>query len=179
MHAMPGRSNAINIAERLGFPNVAVENARDLHGTASAKINQVIEDMENLKQKVDEHIHEARNHHRLGRELYRKLVISEGRIREHGSSLKYRKIQEISEAGKVARSILHKRVRQRRASPTSNLAAASKPENENERMLASFTSGQSTTRTEKDTATVMLNDKQQPSEKIVKSGDTVHVSKFN
>ncbi|KAF5769766.1 putative DNA mismatch repair protein MutS, core domain superfamily [Helianthus annuus] len=176
---IPGRSNAINIAERLGLPNVVVENARDLHGTASAEINQVIEDMENLKQKVDEHIHEARNHLRLGRELYRKLVISEGRIREHGSSLKYRKIQEISEAGKVARSILHKRVRQRRASPTSNLAAASKPENENERMLASFTSGQSTTRTEKDTAAVMLNDKQQPSGKIVKSGDTVHVSKFN
>ncbi|KAJ0704171.1 putative DNA mismatch repair protein MutS, core [Helianthus annuus] len=176
---IPGRSNAINIAERLGLPNVVVENARDIHGTASAEINQVIEDMENLKQKVDEHIHEARNHLRLGRELYRKLVISEGRVREHGSSLKYRKIQEISEAGKVARSILHKRVRQRRASPTSNLAAASKPENENERMLASFTSGQSTTRTEKDTAAVMLNDKQRPSGKTVKSGDTVHVSKFN
>ncbi|GJU64376.1 L-arabinokinase-like protein [Tanacetum coccineum] len=35
-----GRLNAINIAERLGLPNVVVGNARELHGTASAKINE-------------------------------------------------------------------------------------------------------------------------------------------
>ncbi|KAI3808743.1 hypothetical protein L1987_24704 [Smallanthus sonchifolius] len=131
-----GRSNAINIAERLGLPNVVVDNARELHGTSSAEINEVIEDMEKLKQKVDEHIHEARHHLRLGRELYKNLVISEGRIREDGISQRYRKIQEISEAVGLARSILHKRVRQRRASPTSNLAA-SKPENDNTRIMTS------------------------------------------
>ena len=36
-----GRSNAINIAERLGLPKVVVGNARELHGTASAEINEV------------------------------------------------------------------------------------------------------------------------------------------
>ncbi|GKD55190.1 hypothetical protein Tco_1288577, partial [Tanacetum coccineum] len=35
-------------------------NARELHGTASAEINEVIKDMEKLKQKLHEHIHEAR-----------------------------------------------------------------------------------------------------------------------
>ncbi|KAI3704814.1 hypothetical protein L1987_75043 [Smallanthus sonchifolius] len=174
---IPGRSNAINIAERLGLPNVVVDNARELHGTSSAEINEVIEDMEKLKQKVEEHIHEARHHLRLGRELHKKLVISEGRIREDGISQRYRKIQEISEAGGVARSILHKKVRQRRASPTPNLAA-SKPENDNTRII-SISSSQSTTVTEKDKTTVILNDKQQPLEKLVKAGDTVHVSKFN
>ncbi|XP_076930477.1 uncharacterized protein LOC143595323 [Bidens hawaiensis] len=175
---IPGRSNAINIAERLGLPNVVVDNARELHGTASAEINEVIEDMEKLKQKVDEHIHEARHHLRLGRELHRKLVISEGRIREHGISQKYRKIQEISEAGGVARSILHKRVRERRASPTS---LVSEPNNVNkqQKKLTSFSGSRSITGTKKDTTAVMLNDKQQPIEKTVKAGDTVHVSKFN
>ncbi|KAL8240789.1 hypothetical protein R6Q59_014144 [Mikania micrantha] len=177
---IPGRSNAINIAERLGLPNVVVDNARELHGTASAEINEVIEDMEKLKQKVDEYLHEARHHLRLGRELHRKLVISEGRIRENSSLQRYRKIQEISETGGVARSMLHKSVRLRRSSPTSNNAAL-KPEHDNTRMMTSVSRSHYTTGTEENKTATMLNDKQkqQPSEKLVKAGDTVHVPKFN
>ncbi|KAI3826466.1 hypothetical protein L1987_00514 [Smallanthus sonchifolius] len=63
-------------------------------------------------------------------------------------------------------------LRQRHASPTSNLAA-SKPENDNTCIMTSISNSQSTTVTEKDKTTVILNDKQQP------LGDTVHVSKFN
>ncbi|KAD5961195.1 hypothetical protein E3N88_12668 [Mikania micrantha] len=161
---IPGRSNAINIAERLGLPNVVVDNARELHGTASAEINEVIEDMEKLKQKVDEYLHEARHHLRLGRELHRKLVISEGRIRENSSLQRYRKIQEISETGGVARSMLHKSVRLRRSSPTSNNAAL-KPEHDNTRMMTSVSRSHYTTGTEENKTATMLNDKQkqQPS----------------
>lgn len=36
-----GRSNAINIAERLGLPSLVVQNARQLYGAASAEINEV------------------------------------------------------------------------------------------------------------------------------------------
>lgn len=36
-----GRSNAINIAERLGLPVEILENARELYGAASAEINEV------------------------------------------------------------------------------------------------------------------------------------------
>ena len=54
---------------------------------------------------------------RLARELHRNLVVSECRIKEHATSQKYRKIQEISDGGGAARSLLHKKVRQRRASP--------------------------------------------------------------
>jgi hypothetical protein len=36
-----GRSNAINISEKLGLPSVVVSNARELHGAASAEINEV------------------------------------------------------------------------------------------------------------------------------------------
>lgn len=54
---------------------------------------------------------------RLARELHRNLVVSELRINQHATSQRYRKIQEISDAGGVSRSILHKKVRQVRASP--------------------------------------------------------------
>lgn len=36
-----GRSNAINISERLGLPSTVVEKARELYGAASAEIDEV------------------------------------------------------------------------------------------------------------------------------------------
>ncbi|KAH0892712.1 hypothetical protein HID58_055141 [Brassica napus] len=39
---VPGRPNAINIAERLGLPCDIINSARGLYGSASAEINEVI-----------------------------------------------------------------------------------------------------------------------------------------
>lgn len=36
-----GRSNAINIAERLGLPSSVVDDARELYGAGSAQIDEV------------------------------------------------------------------------------------------------------------------------------------------
>jgi len=36
-----GRSNAINIAERLGLPKLILHDARKLYGAASAEIDEV------------------------------------------------------------------------------------------------------------------------------------------
>jgi len=36
-----GRSNAINIAERLGLPSVVIDAARKLYGSSSAEIDEV------------------------------------------------------------------------------------------------------------------------------------------
>lgn len=36
-----GRSNAINISEKLGLPATIISNARELYGAASAEINEV------------------------------------------------------------------------------------------------------------------------------------------
>nr|GEY37763.1 DNA mismatch repair protein MutS, core [Tanacetum cinerariifolium] len=73
---------------------------------------RVIQDMEKLKHKLHEHIHEARYHLKLAREPHRNLVVSEHRIREHTTSQRYKRIQGISDGGGVARSLLHKKVRQ-------------------------------------------------------------------
>ncbi|GJZ47206.1 hypothetical protein Tco_0601038 [Tanacetum coccineum] len=164
-------SNAINIAERQGLPNVVVGNACELDGTASAEINEVIEDMEKLKQKLHEHIHEARHHLKLARELHRNLVVSERRIREHATSQRYIKIQEISEGGGVARSLLHKKVRQ---SCAFTVLVSKADDSPLQPKMASFSSSPHLKKTMEHCAKIALR-----STKVVKAGDPVHVSKFN
>ncbi|KAF8379854.1 hypothetical protein HHK36_029303 [Tetracentron sinense] len=115
---VPGRSNAIKIAERLGLPNIVLHNARELYGTASAEINEVIIDMERFKQDFQEHIHEAQHYLILSRNLHEHLLMAKRKIMEHGTTQRYRKMHEISEAVAMARSILHKKVRQIRSSAT-------------------------------------------------------------
>ncbi|KAM2921738.1 uncharacterized protein LOC126630727 [Malus sylvestris] len=118
---VPGRSNAINIAERLGLPGKVVDNARELYGAASAGIDEVIIDMERLKQDFQELLHEGQHHLMLSRESYEKLLVAKRKTMEHSSDQRYRKIREISEAAAMARSILHKKVRTRRASAIQSL----------------------------------------------------------
>jgi len=59
---VPGSSNVIKIAERLGLPNVILGNARELYGAGSAEINEVILEMERLKQNLGIHVNEAQNY---------------------------------------------------------------------------------------------------------------------
>ncbi|XP_044497955.1 endonuclease MutS2 isoform X4 [Mangifera indica] len=112
---VPGRSNAINIAERLGLPSTVVENARELYGVTSAEINEVIIDMERFKQEFQEVLHEARNYLMLSRDLHEKLLVIQRKLMEHGTKQRYKKMREVSEAAAMARSIVHKRARQLRA----------------------------------------------------------------
>ncbi|XP_028784207.1 uncharacterized protein LOC114740254 [Neltuma alba] len=114
---VPGRSNAINIAERLGLPSIVVDAARKLYGTASAEIDEVITDMEKYKQDYQELLDEAHNYLMQSRDLHDSLLDSNRKITEHSANVRVRKIQNISEAAAMARSILHKRVRQLRTSP--------------------------------------------------------------
>lgn len=112
---VPGRSNAINIAERLGLPKIVLEDARARYGPASAEINEAIVDMERFKQNFHEHIHEAQHYLMLSRDLHEKLLVTRRKVIEHGIHERYRKRQEISQAAAIARSTLHKKLRQFRA----------------------------------------------------------------
>lgn len=115
---VPGRSNAINIAERLGMPAEILDNARELYGAASAEINEVIVDMERFKQEYHKQIHEVQFYLRLSKELHQRLLVTQNRVMEHGLEQRQRMIQEISEAAASARSVIHKKVRQSRSNPT-------------------------------------------------------------
>ncbi|KAK6155492.1 hypothetical protein DH2020_009740 [Rehmannia glutinosa] len=115
---VPGRSNAINIAERLGLPAEILDNARELSGAASAEINEVIVDMERFKQDYHKKVHESQHYLRLSKKLHQSLLLAKKRVNEYGMEERYRMMQEISEIAASARSIIHKKVREYRSLPT-------------------------------------------------------------
>ncbi|KAF5960268.1 hypothetical protein HYC85_001477 [Camellia sinensis] len=90
---VPGRSNAINIAERLGLPNVILDIARELYGAASAEINEVILEMERLKQNIHDHISEAQNYLKLSRELHENLLTTRRKVMDHSTDQRYMKMR--------------------------------------------------------------------------------------
>ncbi|XP_009799633.1 uncharacterized protein LOC107826629 isoform X1 [Nicotiana tabacum] len=112
---IPGRSNAINIAERLRIPDIIVHKARELYGAASAEINEVILDMERFKQNFHEQVRESQHLLKLTKGLHNKLLIARKTVKEHSINQRYRKVQEISEAAAAARSSIQKRAREYRA----------------------------------------------------------------
>ncbi|XP_043716792.1 endonuclease MutS2 isoform X2 [Telopea speciosissima] len=111
---VPGRSNAVNVAERLGLPRAVLDSARELYGTAIEEINGVIIDMERHKKDFEEHIHEAQHYLILSRKLNEDLLVAQRKVMEHGISQRHRKMQETSEAATIACSILHKKLLQHR-----------------------------------------------------------------
>ncbi|XP_017973743.1 PREDICTED: endonuclease MutS2 isoform X1 [Theobroma cacao] len=176
---VPGRSNAINIAERLGVPSIVVDNARELYGPASAEIDEVIIDMETFKQSFQELIHESRHYLMLSRSLHEKLLLTRRKLKDLGTDQRYKMMQVLSEAAAVARSTLHKRVQQLRTSTMkqSQLSKASKHTlPSNYKHATSVETKQRSTNVGSSSIQVI---KQPQSEKITglpKVGDMVHVS---
>ncbi|XP_042388931.1 endonuclease MutS2 isoform X2 [Zingiber officinale] len=113
---VPGRSNAINIAERLGLANVIVDGARKLLGTASAEINEVIVDMERFKQSFQQDLQDAERYLMLSKELRGSLLLAKKKIADHGVKLKRRKAKAIADSAAVARSLLRHKLHQFRES---------------------------------------------------------------
>ncbi|KAJ8760803.1 hypothetical protein K2173_021841 [Erythroxylum novogranatense] len=109
---VPGRSNAINICEKLGLPSIVLSCARELYGGDSEQINEIIMDMEKFKQGLQQLLCEAQYHLMLSRTSHESLLLARRKLMEHGMMQKYRKLKEVSETATVARSILHKKVRQ-------------------------------------------------------------------
>lgn len=175
---VPGRSNAINISEKLGLPSVVVSNARELHGAASAEINEVIIDMERFKQDSQELLHEARHHLMLSKNLHEKLKLARRKIKEHGTEQRYRKMRQISEAASMARSILHKKVRQLRAHATQTF----QPTADQKQLLTSdsrFTAEAKNGRPTESMSTSVVEINKQPSAamtELPEVGDMVQVS---
>ncbi|XWS50243.1 hypothetical protein CRYUN_Cryun12cG0071700 [Craigia yunnanensis] len=176
---VPGRSNAINIAQRLGVPSIVVDNARELYGAASAEIDEVIIDMETFKQNFQELINESRHYLMQSRGLHEKLLLTRRKLKDLGADQRYKKMQELSEAAAVARSTIHKKARQLRTSAMkqSQLSKASK------HTLASNYKHATAVETEQQTTNLSSSSvqviKQPQSGKITELpevGDTVHVS---
>ncbi|GAA0173933.1 DNA metabolism protein [Lithospermum erythrorhizon] len=182
---VPGRSNAINIAERLGMPDEVLRYARELYGVASAEINEIILDMERLKQNTEELNREAQHHLILVEDLRQKILLSSENIRQHRINLSLKKAQEITGAAAVARSILHKRVREQRTISAQRSRSSTNPK-------STSSSHQTTTRKNDISSSAesvnSLNDNEKPlsgvspvqikqkSRRIPKVGEMVYVS---
>jgi dsDNA-specific endonuclease/ATPase MutS2 len=113
---VPGRSNAINIADRLGLPCDIIESARELYGSASAEINEVILDMERYKQEYQRLLNESRVYIRLSRELHENLLTAQKNINDHSTKERRKMRQELTQAGSMTRSTLRRTLQQFRSS---------------------------------------------------------------
>nr|VDD21632.1 unnamed protein product [Brassica oleracea] len=113
---LSGRSNAINIAERLGLPCDIINSARELYGSASAEINEVILDMERYKQDYQRLLNESRRYIRISRELHENLLTAEKNINNHATRERLKMRQELTQAGSMARSTLRRTLQQFRVS---------------------------------------------------------------
>ena len=113
---IPGRSNAINIAERLGLPLDIIESARQLLGTAGAEINALIMDMEKFKQEYHEQLQQAQHYLMQSKELHNDLEVAQKSIVDHSTAQRKRKSRVVSEYAVMARSIIHKKFQQYRES---------------------------------------------------------------
>ncbi|KAK7372877.1 hypothetical protein VNO80_06267 [Phaseolus coccineus] len=177
---VPGRSNAINIAERLGLPSVVVDTARKLYGSASAEIDEVITDMERFKQNYKELMDEARNYLMHSRELHNSLLNTRRKITKHSTDIRFKKMRDVSDAAAMARSILRKKVREldisakqpsqnNKTTSSSHLPATNKSQtaaNNKEPTVA----GRSTS------AVKVFSQSSSDKSKPPKVGDTVHIS---
>ncbi|CAN6298833.1 unnamed protein product [Urochloa humidicola] len=109
---IPGRSNAINIAERLGLPSDIVESSRRLLGTTGAEINALIMDMERFKQDYQQNLQKAQHLLMQSKELHNNLEMAQKNIVDHTSAQRKRKARVISEYAVMARSIIRKKFQQ-------------------------------------------------------------------
>ncbi|KAL8148491.1 uncharacterized protein LOC141708320 isoform X1 [Apium graveolens] len=175
---VPGRSNAINIAERLGLPDLILDDARGRYGPASVEINEAIVDMEKFKQNFHEQVHESQQYLMLARDLHEKLLVTRQKVIEHGINERRRQMQEISQAAAVARSTLHKKLRQYRATPAQSSKITTADVNQNTKLSFNSEGVKAEIGTSTATAVSFDNGKQAllgKRQELPKVGDMVHV----
>ncbi|KAL2317545.1 hypothetical protein Fmac_031421 [Flemingia macrophylla] len=178
---VPGRSNAINTAERLGLPSVVVDTARKLYGSASAEIDEVITDMERLKQDYQGLLDEACHYLIHSRGLYNSLLNSRRKIMEHSTNLRFKKMRDVSEAAAMARSILHKKVREldvsaKKTSQNNKEATRSSDLSATNKSQSAADSKEPTIADRSASAVKVYNKSRSDKSEPPKVGDMVHVS---
>ncbi|KAK1312878.1 hypothetical protein QJS10_CPA07g01020 [Acorus calamus] len=172
---VPGRSNAINIAERLGVPNAILDDARMLYGTASAEINRIILDMEKFKQDFQKHLQEGEHYLIFSRKLHGDLLTAKQRIADHTEIQRRKKVRIMSEFASRGRSLLRKKLQQYCESAMSRVSPS---EHAKERAYSAETP--TTSPSSNLTMTTESSDINKTTSengiKIPKLGDMVHVS---
>lgn len=96
---IPGRSNALTIASRLGMPLEIVEEARSLTGTGSTEeINQVIAGLEDQRRRQETRAKEAAELVKQSERLHRELSQKAAQLQEREQQLKLSQEQAVRDA---------------------------------------------------------------------------------
>lgn len=103
---IPGRSNAINIAERLGLPESIIAEARSLHGAASAELNELILELEKSRRQYEEYLAESEKLRVECDKLSEELREATGRVQEQAASLRLEAQDKVASIAAEARSAL-------------------------------------------------------------------------
>ncbi|TKY56407.1 DNA mismatch repair protein Msh2 isoform X1 [Spatholobus suberectus] len=136
--------------------------------------------MERLKQDYQELLDEARHYLMHSRGFYNNLLNTRRKIMEHSTDLRFKKMRDVSEAAAMARSILHKKVRELDVS-------AKQPSQNNKAIRSSDSSATNKSQTAADNKELTTADRSASAVKVFnqsksdkseppKVGDMVHVS---
>ncbi|GAQ83702.1 putative Muts homolog [Klebsormidium nitens] len=100
---IPGRSNALNIAERLGLDGRIISEARNLHGEANLEASEAILDLERQRKAYAEAVDESERLLKEARRMQRQLLAVDRRLKQHQGPLLLKQATEVEAAAQQAR----------------------------------------------------------------------------
>ncbi|OAE24630.1 hypothetical protein AXG93_4080s1100 [Marchantia polymorpha subsp. ruderalis] len=103
---IPGRSNAINIARRLGLPNEILAEAETLYGAESAEVNEVIMKLEEAKLNFDQGLEESESLFLEIKKLHSRLLSTAEALHDYVDELQLEKRDKLASIAASARSRL-------------------------------------------------------------------------
>ncbi|MBD2577161.1 endonuclease MutS2 [Oscillatoria sp. FACHB-1406] len=120
---IPGRSNALAIARRLGLGEEVVEAARERVGGFSEEINQTIAGLEQQRKQQETRAKEAEQLLQRTEQFYKEVSQKAAELREREEALKRSQEQAVNNAVSGARSEIAKVIRQLQQGPQTNREA--------------------------------------------------------
>ncbi len=108
---IPGRSNALSIAKRLGLRENVLEQARERMGGANEDVNQVIEGLEAQRRRQEKRAEEAENLVAQAEKFYKEVEERARRLRDREQTMKRQQEKDVETALLHARAEIAKVIR--------------------------------------------------------------------
>ncbi|MEO1620821.1 MAG: Smr/MutS family protein, partial [Cyanobacteria bacterium J06632_3] len=108
---IPGRSNALSIAQRLGMQESVLEKARQRMGGANSDVNQVIEGLEAQRQRQEKRAEEAEKLVAKAEKFYKEVEARAQSLRDREQKIKRQQEKDVETALLHARAEVAKVIR--------------------------------------------------------------------
>ncbi|GBG66194.1 hypothetical protein CBR_g57073 [Chara braunii] len=120
---IPGRSNALNIAWKLGVLMSIIDEARRLHGSTNAEVNEVIMNMENERRRYEGTISQAEELLEEAERMHSDVKQAVLRLQQHQAEFLLRRSDEIQSVVQATQSSIQSSLRKARNKRRKQLAA--------------------------------------------------------